>query len=59
LTYRQWLPEPGGLALVCAALVGILVFCGCMLALPGGRDEFRTLVADALAAFDRRARPNS
>jgi PST family polysaccharide transporter len=55
LVYRQWLPVQGGVALVCAALFGVLVFCGSLLALPGGRDEIRTLVADLLTAFRRSA----
>ena len=57
--YRQGLSDPGGGAwLFCAAVVGTLIFCGCLLVLPGGRDEFRTLFADVLAAYDRRARSN-
>jgi PST family polysaccharide transporter len=54
-TYRQWLPEPGGLALICAALVGASAFCGCLLVLPGGRDELRTVVADVMGAFNPNA----
>jgi PST family polysaccharide transporter len=55
-TYRQWLPEQGGVALICAAVIGVLVFCAFQLALPGGRNEFRTLVADALSALNPSAR---
>jgi PST family polysaccharide transporter len=55
--FRQWLPEPGVMALVVAALVGVSIFCSCLLALPGGREELRALVADVLAAITASARP--